>query len=160
MIQIGPYCLVIKDLNIIVVKLKCSYKKVEGEDNIESKKPIERTIKMNLKWFRLLTAVFLSAIMLTGCNNVEEDNDPPPPEVDVDPDTEEPIEDPEDANDPDNIDENDVDPDTEEPIEDPKDANDPDNTDENKDDEADLVPDAEEPIEDPKDINDPDNIDE
>ena len=151
MIQIGPYCLVIKDLNIIVVKLKCSYKKVEGEDNIESKKPIERTIKMNLKWLRLLTAVFLSAIMLLGCNNVEDDNDPPPPEVDVDP---------EDANDPDNIDENDVDPDTEEPIEDPKDANDPDNTDENKDDEADLVPDAEEPIEDPKDVNDPDNIDE
>ncbi|MCG3420064.1 hypothetical protein [Oceanobacillus jordanicus] len=90
---------------------------------------------MNLKWLRLLTAVFLSTIMLLGCNNVEEDNDPPPPEVDVDPDTEEPIEDPEDANDPNNIDEN-------------------------KDDEADLVPDAEEPIEDPKDINDPDNIDE
>ncbi|WP_412059773.1 hypothetical protein [Metabacillus idriensis] len=160
MIQIGPYCLVIKDLNIIVVKLKCSYKKVEGEDNIESKKPIERTIKMNLKWLRLLTAVFLSAILLTGCNNVEEDNDPPPPEVDVVPDTEEPIEDPEDATDPDNLDENDVDPDTEEPIEDPNDANDPDNIDENKDDEADLVPDAEEPIEDPKDVNDPDNIDE
>ena len=135
MIQIGPYCLVIKDLNIIVVKLKCSYKKVEGEDNIKSKKLIERTIKVNLKWLRLLTAVFLSAIMLMGCNNVEEDNDPPPPEVDVDPDREEPIEDPEDANDPDNIDEN-------------------------KDDEADLVPDAEEPIEDPKDVNDPDNIDE
>lgn len=108
---------------------------MEGEDNIESKQPIERTIKMNLKWLRLLTAVFLSAIMLLGCNNVEEDKDPPPPEVDVDPDTEEPIEDPEDANDPDNIDEN-------------------------KDDEADLVPDAEEPIEDPKDVNDPDNIDE
>ncbi|MED3823200.1 hypothetical protein P4561_05605 [Priestia flexa] len=53
-----------------------------------------------------------------------------------------------------------MDPDTEEPIEDPKDANDPDNIDENKDDEADLVPDAEEPIEDPKDVNDPDNIDE
>ncbi|MCM3399839.1 hypothetical protein M3638_18660 [Oceanobacillus profundus] len=135
MIQIGPYCLVIKDLNIIVVKLKCSYKKVEGEDNIKSKKLIERTIKVNLKWLRLLTAVFLSTIMLLGCNNVEEDNDPPPPEVDVDPDREEPIEDPEDANDPDNIDEN-------------------------KDDEADLVPDAEEPIEDPKDVNDPDNIDE
>ncbi|MCM3125429.1 MULTISPECIES: hypothetical protein [Bacillaceae] len=127
--------MVIKDLNFIDVKLKCSYKKVEGEDNIESKQPIERTIKMNLKWLRLLTAVFLSAIMLLGCNNVEEDKDPPPPEVDVDPDTEEPIEDPEDANDPDNIDEN-------------------------KDDEADLVPDAEEPIEDPKDVNDPDNIDE
>ncbi|MGG6449405.1 hypothetical protein ABEV62_21350 [Pseudobacillus badius] len=125
----------IKDLNFIDVKLKCSYKKVEGEDNIESKQPIERTIKMNLKWLRLLTAAFLSAIMLLGCNNVEEDKDPPPPEVDVDPDTEEPIEDPEDANDPDNIDEN-------------------------KDDEADLVPDAEEPIEDPKDVNDPDNIDE
>ncbi len=135
MIQIGPYCLVIKDLNIIVVKLKCSYKKVEGEDNIKSKKLIVRTIKVNLKWLRLLTAVFLSTIMLLGCNNVEEDNDPPPPEVDVDPDREEPIEDPEDANDPDNIDEN-------------------------KDDEADLVPDAEEPIEDPKDVNDPDNIDE
>ncbi|WP_414826747.1 hypothetical protein [Pseudobacillus badius] len=127
--------MVIKDLNFIDVKLKCSYKKVEGEDNIESKQPIERTIKMNLKWLRLLTAAFLSAIMLLGCNNVEEDKDPPPPEVDVDPDTEEPIEDPEDANDPDNIDEN-------------------------KDDEADLVPDAEEPIEDPKDVNDPDNIDE
>ncbi|MEH7618606.1 hypothetical protein V7200_23600 [Cytobacillus firmus] len=127
--------MVIKDLNFIDVKLKCSYKKVEGEDNIESKQPIERTIKMNLKWLRLLTAVFLSAIMLLGCNNVEEDKDPPPPEVDVDPDTEEPIEDPEDANDPDNIDEN-------------------------KDDEADLVPDSEEPIEDPKDVNDPDNIDE
>lgn len=54
---------------------------------------------MNLKWLRLLTVVFLSAIMLMGCNNVEEDNDPPPP------DTEEPIEDPIDANDPDNIDE-------------------------------------------------------
>ncbi|MFC9323765.1 hypothetical protein ACFTRE_22315 [Bacillus subtilis] len=84
---------------------------------------------MNLKWLRLLTAVFLSAIMLMGCNNVEEDNDPPPPDI-------------------------------EEPIEDPKDANDLDNVDENKDDEADLVPDTEEPIEDPKDANDPDNIDE
>ncbi|WP_277679994.1 hypothetical protein [Gracilibacillus dipsosauri] len=84
---------------------------------------------MNLKWLRLLTAVFLSAIMLMGCNNVEEDNDPPPS-------------------------------DTEEPIEDPKDANDPDNVDENKDDEADLVPDTEEPIEDPKDVNDTDDIDE
>ncbi|MGN8235553.1 hypothetical protein ACTHAL_000814 [Priestia flexa] len=127
--------MVIKDLNFIDVKLKCSYKKVEGEDNIESKQLIERTIKMNLKWLSLLTAVFLSTIMLLGCNNVEEDKDPPPPEVDVDPDTEEPIEDPEDANDPDNIDEN-------------------------EDDEDDLVPDAEEPIEDPKDVNDPDNIDE
>ena len=78
---------------------------------------------MNLKWLRLLTAVFLSAIMLMGCNNVEEDNNPPP-------DTEEPIEDPKDANDPDNIDENDVVPDTEEPIEDPKDVNDADDIDE------------------------------
>ncbi len=134
-LTLGRYCLVIKDLNFIDVKLKCSYKKVEGEDNIESKQLIERTIKMNLKWLSLLTAVFLSTIMLLGCNNVEEDKDPPPPEVDVDPDTEEPIEDPEDANDPDNIDEN-------------------------EDDEDDLVPDAEEPIEDPKDVNDPDNIDE
>ena len=128
MIQIGPYCLVIKDLNIIVVKLKCSYKKVEEEDNINSKKPIERTIKMNLKWLRLLTAVFLSTIMLLGCNNAEEDNDPPSP------DTEEPIEDPEDANDPDNIDDKDDEADlvadAEEPIEDPKDINDPDNIDE------------------------------
>ncbi|HER2160854.1 TPA: hypothetical protein VJS21_001722, partial [Streptococcus pyogenes] len=52
---------------------------------------------MNL---RLLTGVFLSAIMLMGCNNTDEDNNPTPP------DTEEPIEDPKDATDPDNTDEN------------------------------------------------------
>lgn len=84
---------------------------------------------MNHNWLRLLTVVFLSATMLMGCNNTDGDNDPAPP-------------------------------DTEEPIEDPNDATDPDNTDENKDDEADLVPDSEEPIEDPKDVNDPDNTDE
>ena len=99
----------------------------------ESKKPIERTIKMNPKCLRLLTAVFLSAIMLMGCNNAGEDNDPDP-KVSVT--------------------------DTEEPIEDPNDVNDPDTIDENKDDEDDLVPDPEDPIEDPKDVNDPDNIDE
>ena len=53
------------------------------------------------------------------------------------------------------IDENNVNIDTEEPIEDPKDAADPDNIDENK-----VITDTEEPIEDPKDVKDPDNIDE
>ncbi|HER2169525.1 TPA: hypothetical protein VJS58_001813, partial [Streptococcus pyogenes] len=57
-------------------------KRWKVEDIIKSEKPIERTIKMNFKWVRLLTAVFLSAIMLMGCNNVEDDNNPPP-EVDV-----------------------------------------------------------------------------
>ena len=125
---------------------------------MESKKPIERTIKMNPKCLRLLTAVFLSAIMLMGCNNAGVDNDPDP-NVSVT-DTEEPIEDPKDAKDPDNIDTNNVILDTEEPIEDPKDVNDPDTIDDNKDDEDDLVPDPEDPIEDPKDVNDLDNKDE
>jgi len=110
---------------------------------------------MNPKCLRLLTAVFLSAIMLMGCNNVGD----PDPNVSVT-DIEEPIEDPKDAIDPDNIDTNNVIVDTEEPIEDPKDAHDPDIIDENIDDEDDLVPDLEDPIEDPKDVNDPDNIDE
>ncbi|WP_281999009.1 hypothetical protein, partial [Priestia flexa] len=85
---------------------------------------------MNLKWLRLLTVVFLSIFPLLGCNNGDEDNNPPP-EVDVSPGTEEPIEDPEDAADTDNIDENNVNTDTEEPIEDPEDAADTDNIDEN-----------------------------
>ncbi|MFS0815326.1 hypothetical protein [Peribacillus phoenicis] len=99
---------------------------------------------MNHNWLRLLTVVFLSATMLMGCNNTDGDNDPAPP------DTEEPIEDPKDATDPDNTDENkdddeaDLVPDSEDP----------------DDDEADLVPDSEDPIEDPKDATDPDIKDE
>ncbi|MFB5089344.1 hypothetical protein PGC35_19475 [Psychrobacillus sp. PGGUH221] len=93
---------------------------------------------MNLKWLRLVTAVFLSAILLMGCNNDEE-----------------PIEDPADATDPDTTDENNVVPDSEEPIEDPADATDPDTTDENN-----VVPDSEEPVEDPADATDPDTTDE
>ena len=82
---------------------------------------------MNLKWLRIFTAVFLSIFLLMGCNNGDEDNNPPP-EVDVGPGTEEPIEDPQDAADTDIIDENNVN--TEEPIEDPIDATDPDTIDE------------------------------
>ncbi|KRF62638.1 hypothetical protein [Peribacillus butanolivorans] len=79
---------------------------------------------MNQKWLRLLSVVFLSAMMLMGCNTANKDNNPAPP------DTEEPVEDPKDATDPDNIDENDGGTNTEDPIEDPKDATDPDNKDE------------------------------
>lgn len=53
---------------------------MEGEDNIESKKPIDGRYKMNLKRLRQLTEVFLSVIILMGCNNVE-DNNPPPKNV-------------------------------------------------------------------------------
>jgi hypothetical protein len=108
---------------------------------------------MNHKWMKLLSTVFLSMFLLLGCNNGDDDNNPLP--EDVTPGTEEPIEDPEDATDPDTIDENNVTPDTEEPIEDPEDATDPDNIDENNDN-----TDTEEPIEDPKDVNDADNKDE
>ncbi|WP_048689495.1 hypothetical protein [Bacillus sp. 220_BSPC] len=104
---------------------------------------------MNQKWLKLLTSVFLSTIMLMGCNNSDGDNNPAPP------DTEDPIEDPKDATDPDNLDDHDAVPDTEEPIEDPQDATDPDNLDDH-----DAIPDTEDPIEDPKDLNDADNKDE
>ncbi|WP_246010380.1 hypothetical protein [Bacillus yapensis] len=77
---------------------------------------------------KLLSTVFLSMFLLLGCNNGDDDNNPPP--EDVTPGTEEPIEDPEDATDPDTIDENNDNTDTEEPIEDPKDVNDADNKDE------------------------------
>ncbi|WMX57737.1 MULTISPECIES: hypothetical protein [unclassified Peribacillus] len=124
-------------------------KKWKGEGNIESKKPIERTIKMNQKWLRLLSVVFLSAMMLMGCNTTNKDNNPAPPNK------EEPVEDPKDATDPDNIDDNDGGTNTEDPIEDPKDATDPDNIDDN-----DGGTNTEDPIEDPKDATDPDNKDE
>ncbi|MGW8911285.1 hypothetical protein ACWGNA_28205, partial [Brucella cytisi] len=61
---------------------------------------------MNLKWMKLLSTVFLSIFLLLGCNNGDDDNNPPP--EDVTPGTEEPIEDPEDATDPDTIDEHNV----------------------------------------------------
>ncbi|MGY3718770.1 hypothetical protein ACWE42_25030 [Sutcliffiella cohnii] len=108
---------------------------------------------MNHKWMKLLSTVSLSMFLLLGCNNGDDDIYPPP--EDVTPGTEEQIEDPEDATDPDIIDENNDITDTEEPIEDPEDATDPDIIDENND-----ITDTEEPIEDPEDVNDPDNIDE
>jgi hypothetical protein len=64
---------------------------LKGEGNIESK--IERTIKLKHKWLKLFS---VSAMMLIGCNNSDGDNNPAPP------DTEDPIEDPKDATDPDN----------------------------------------------------------
>lgn len=71
---------------------------------------------MNSKWLRLLTALFLSATMLVGCNNGDGENDPPPGV---------------DQNDTINKDdENDKDPDPEDPVEDPKDMGDQDNKDE------------------------------
>lgn len=51
---------------------------------------------------KLLSTVFLSIFLLLGCNNGDDDNNPPP--EDVTPGTEESIEDPEDATDPDTID--------------------------------------------------------
>ncbi|KAF0821156.1 hypothetical protein KIS1582_5165 [Cytobacillus firmus] len=127
-------------------------KRINVKNNLEIT-TIERAVKMNHKWMKLLSTVFLSMFLLLGCNNGDDDNNPPP--EDVTPGTEEPIEDPEDATDPDTIDENNVTPDTEESIEDAEDATDPDNIDENNDN-----TDTEEPIEDPKDVNDADNKDE
>lgn len=43
---------------------------------------------MNKKWLKIVTVIFLSAVILMGCNN-----------------TEDPVEDPADADDPDPIDE-------------------------------------------------------
>lgn len=65
---------------------------------------------MNKKWLKIVTVIFLSAVILMGCN------------------TEDPVEDPADVTDPDNIDN--VGPNIEDPVEDPADAVDPDPIDE------------------------------
>ncbi|MGM0878921.1 MAG: hypothetical protein ACQEWV_30735 [Bacillota bacterium] len=101
----------------------------------------ERGMTMNKKWFFMLTGIFLSAMMLLGCNL---NPDPAPPEEDqnqVD-------EDLNDTNDLNGDTENDNLPGVDE--------------DDNmfKDDEEDADPDPEDPIEDPEDIGDKDNKDE
>ena len=85
---------------------------------------------MNKMWFKVVAVIFLSAVILMGCNNTEDPIEDPADVTDIDnidnegPNIEDPVEDPADAVDPDPID--DVDPNTEDPVEDPADADDPD----------------------------------